>query len=180
MLKMKETKSIFPVCHNLIDAVIFDNDNKTCIEKNCKDHGTFRDDNINIKSIPKNMIYTGNTPFIKAALSASDIFFFPSIHETQGLAIVEAAANSRPIVSRDLPVFKEWLTHGCDCVMGTCVNDFAAIIQTLIEDEDFAVRLGREARRSAVKNHDINRTSRSLAGIYEELLGYHNHSCENA
>ncbi|MBC2697718.1 MAG: glycosyltransferase [ANME-2 cluster archaeon] len=100
MLKMKETKSIFPVCHNLIDAVIFDNDNKTCIEKNCKDHGTFRDDNINIKSIPKNMIYTGNTPYIKAVLSASDIFFFPSIHETQGLAIVEAEANSRPIVSK--------------------------------------------------------------------------------
>ena len=43
MLKMKETKSICPVCHNLIDAVIFDKDNKTYIEKNCKDHGTFRD-----------------------------------------------------------------------------------------------------------------------------------------
>lgn len=40
---MKKTKSICPVCHNLIDAVIFDNDNKTYIEKNCEDHGTFRD-----------------------------------------------------------------------------------------------------------------------------------------
>jgi hypothetical protein len=43
MVKMKKTKSICPVCHNLIDAVIFDNDNKTYIEKNCEDHGTFRD-----------------------------------------------------------------------------------------------------------------------------------------
>ncbi|MEA3294169.1 MAG: radical SAM protein [Euryarchaeota archaeon] len=39
----KKTKSICPVCHNLIDAVIFDNDNKIYIEKNCKNHGTFRD-----------------------------------------------------------------------------------------------------------------------------------------
>ena len=139
---MKETKSIFPVCHNLIDAVIFNNDNKTYIEQNCKDHETFRDDNIYIKEIPKNVIYIGYTPDVMAALSASDIFFFPSIHETQGLAIVEAAANSRPIVSRDLPVFKEWLTHGCDCLMGTCINDFAAHIQTLIEDGDFGSSVG--------------------------------------
>ena len=138
-----------------------------------------RDDNMDMKNIPGNMIFTGYTHDVKAALSASDIFFFPSIHETQGLAIVEAAANNRPIVTRDLPVFKEWLTHGCDCLMGTCVDDFAAHIQTLIEDDDFAVRLGREAHRSAVKHHDINRTSRSLAGIYEELLGYHDHSCKN-
>ncbi len=126
-----------------------------------------RNDNIDMKNIPENMIFTVYTRDVKAALSASDIFFFPSIHETQGLAIVEAAANNRPIVTRDLPVFKEWLTHGHNCLMGICVDDFAA-------------RLGREAHKSVVKYHDINRTSRSLAGIYNELLGYHDHSCENA
>ena len=177
---MKETKSIFPVCHNLIDAVIFNNDNKTYIEQNCKDHGTFRDDNIDIKEIPKNMIYTGYTPDVTAALSASDIFLFPFIHDTRGLDIVEAAANSHSIVSRYLPIFKEWLTHGCDCLMWTCVSDFFAHIQTLIEYENFAVKLGKEAHKSAVEHHDINWTSRSLAGICGELLGYHNHSCENA
>jgi 1,2-diacylglycerol-3-alpha-glucose alpha-1,2-glucosyltransferase len=130
-----------------------------------------RDDNINMKDIPENVICTGYTPDVTAALSASDIFFFPSRHETQGLALVEAAANNRPIITRDLPVFKEWLTHGSDCLMGTNVDEFTTHIKTLVEDRDLAIKLGEKAGRSAQKHHDIRMTSRSLAEIYEELIG---------
>ncbi len=121
--------------------------------------------------MPDNVISTGYTPHITAALSASDIFFFPSRQETQGLALVEAAANNRAIVTRDLPVFKEWLTHGHDCLMGACLDDFAEHIQTIEEDKALAIRLGGEAGRSAKKYHDVNRTAESLARIYKELSG---------
>jgi 1,2-diacylglycerol-3-alpha-glucose alpha-1,2-glucosyltransferase len=125
---------------------------------------------INIHDLPDNVISTGYTTHISAALSASDIFFFPSRQETQGLALVEAAANNRAIVTRDLPVFKEWLTHGHDCLMGACLDDFAEHIQTIEEDKALAIRLGGEAERSAKKYHDVNKTAESLARIYEELL----------
>jgi 1,2-diacylglycerol-3-alpha-glucose alpha-1,2-glucosyltransferase len=128
-------------------------------------------DHINLKEVPDNVLLTGYTPKVRNALSSSDIFFFPSHHETQGLALVEAAANSRPIVSRDLPVFREWLTHGVDCLMGTTMEEFEAHIRSLIQDMGFASKLGKQALQSARKHHDIDKTSQSLATIYHELTG---------
>ncbi|MCL7412920.1 MAG: glycosyltransferase family 4 protein [ANME-2 cluster archaeon] len=122
-----------------------------------------------VAKVPGNVLFTDYTLDVPAALSASDIFFFPSRHETQGLALVEAAANSRPIVTRDLPVFREWLTHGKDCLVGTNVDEFAAQIELLVNDQGLAGRIGSEACQSARKYHDIDRASASLAEIYREL-----------
>jgi 1,2-diacylglycerol-3-alpha-glucose alpha-1,2-glucosyltransferase len=126
-------------------------------------------DNINLKDVPENVLFTGYTPEVQKALSASDIFFFPSHQETQGLALVEAAANCLPIVTRDLPVFREWLTHGVDCLMGTDMDEFEAHIRSLSQDISFASELGKHALQSARKHHDIDKTSLSLAKIYNEL-----------
>jgi 1,2-diacylglycerol-3-alpha-glucose alpha-1,2-glucosyltransferase len=128
-----------------------------------------KEKNIVIKDMPSNVMSPGYINNVQSALSASDIFFFPSRHETQGLALVEAAANARPIVTRDMPVFREWLTHGHNCLMGKNVDEFVAHIRKLDEDPAFAARLGNEAFISAAKYHDIDKTSRSLAGIYREL-----------
>ncbi|MCG7849992.1 MAG: glycosyltransferase family 4 protein [ANME-2 cluster archaeon] len=130
-----------------------------------------REDNMDVAKVPENVLFTDYTLDVPAALSASDIFFFPSRHETQGLALVEAAANSRPIVTRDLPVFREWLNPGHDCLMGMNVDEFAAHIKSLTDDQGLAKRIGQEACQSARKHHDINRASASLAGIYRELAG---------
>jgi 1,2-diacylglycerol-3-alpha-glucose alpha-1,2-glucosyltransferase len=130
-----------------------------------------REDNMDVAKVSENVLFTDYTLDVPAALSASDIFFFPSRHETQGLALVEAAANSRPIVARDLPVFREWLTHGHDCLVGTNVDEFAAQIKLLADDQGLADRMGKEACRSARRHHDIDRASASLAGIYRELAG---------
>lgn len=129
-----------------------------------------RNGDICIKDIPDNLLMTGYTYDIPAALSASDIFFFPSIHETQGLALVEAAANARPMVVRDLPVFREWLTHGYDCLMGTCISDFNKHIELLAEESDLAAKLGKHALESARRHHDINITTKRLVIIYKELI----------
>jgi 1,2-diacylglycerol-3-alpha-glucose alpha-1,2-glucosyltransferase len=130
-----------------------------------------KEKNMVIEDMPSNVMFIGYVNNVPGALSASDIFFFPSRHETQGLALVEAAANRRPIVTRDLPVFREWLTHGSDCLMGKTVDEFFAHIKKLGEDPSFAARLGNEAFISAAKYHDIDKTSRSLAAIYKELSG---------
>ncbi len=130
-----------------------------------------KEKNIVMEDVPSNVMFTGYVNNVPGALSASDIFFFPSRHETQGLALVEAAANARPIVTRDLPVFREWLTHGRDCLMGKTVDEFVAHLRKLDEEPSFAVRLGNEAFISASKYHDIDKTSLSLTGIYKELSG---------
>ena len=125
---------------------------------------------VNLNDLPGNMLMTGYNKDVTGALSASDIFFFPSRHETQGLALVEAAANARPIVTRDLPVFREWLTHGRDCLMGSNEEEFNIYIRQLADDPALMKRLGSEARRSAEKYHDIDKTSKRLGQIYNKLL----------
>jgi glycosyltransferase involved in cell wall biosynthesis len=123
-----------------------------------------------MEDVPSNVMFTGYVNNVPGALSASDIFFFPSRHETQGLALVEAAANARPIVTRDLPVFREWLTHGRDCLMGSSEEEFDTCLRQLADDPAMMKRLGSEAKRSAEKYHDIDKTSKQLGQIYNELL----------
>jgi 1,2-diacylglycerol-3-alpha-glucose alpha-1,2-glucosyltransferase len=129
-----------------------------------------RKGDVNLNDLPGNMLMTGYNKDVTGALSASDIFFFPSRHETQGLALVEAAANARPIVTRDLPVFREWLIHGHNCLMGSNEEEFNTCIRQLADDPILMKRLGSEARRSAEKYHDIDKTSKRLGQIYNELI----------
>ncbi len=129
-----------------------------------------RQGDVRADDVPDNILLTGYTPDVPGALSASDIFFFPSKQETQGLALVEAAACGLPIVTRDLPVFREWLSPGRNCLMGSTEQEFEEGIEQLVSDTDLRNRLGNEGRKSAEAQHDIEKTASRLGGIYEELL----------
>lgn len=129
-----------------------------------------REGDVHNKDIPQHILTPGYLRNIKAALSASDIFFFPSRYENQGLALVEAAANARPIIIRDLPVFHEWLTDRHDCLMGKNADEFSAHIKAIAENPDLASKLGKNALKSAKKHHDIKKTSKKLAEIYLNLI----------
>lgn len=39
----KETKSICPICHQVIDARIYEDNGRVMISKNCPEHGSFKD-----------------------------------------------------------------------------------------------------------------------------------------
>ncbi|HIH45287.1 MAG TPA: glycosyltransferase family 4 protein [Candidatus Methanoperedenaceae archaeon] len=125
---------------------------------------------VSLKNLPPNVILTGYTREVPAALSASDIFFFPSKQETLGLALVEAAACSLPLVVSDIPVFREWLSDGEDCLMGTTEKKFAVHIAALVANPELRQKLGKKARLAAEKHHDINSTAQELAGLYKSLL----------
>jgi len=129
-----------------------------------------KEKNMVTEDVPSNVMFIGYVNNVPGALSASDIFFFPSWHETQGLALVEAAANARPIVTRDLPVFREWLTHGHDCLMGSNEEEFNTCLRQLADDPAMMKRLGSEAKKSAEKYHDIDKTSKRLGQLYNEML----------
>lgn len=130
-----------------------------------------RQGEVDIKNLPDNLLMTGYVSDMRGALSAGDIFFFPSRQETQGLALVEAAANGRAIVARNLPVFTEWLKPGHDCLMGNNVEEFEACISRLADDTSLRNRLGTEAQKSAREHHDIDKTAKRLGMTYIELLG---------
>lgn len=62
-----------------------------------------------LTSLPSNVFFPGIVPRekMKDYYRASDCFFLPSLQETFGLVIPEAAGSKIPVVLRDLEVYKE-------------------------------------------------------------------------
>lgn len=75
---------------------------------------------------------------IGAFLAAADVFVFPSLAETFGLAPVEAAQAGLPVVANDLPVLREVLSvDGEPCALFVDTSDataFAACVRSLLVD----------------------------------------------
>lgn len=63
-----------------------------------------------VKTAPENVIFGGyvGKDIIKAALSGSDLFLFPSYEETEGIIVLEALAMKIPTLLRNIPVYDEW------------------------------------------------------------------------
>ena len=62
---------------------------------------------------------------------AADAFAFPSEREGFGLVVLEAQAAGLPVVASDLPVLREFLAPGDDCLM-VPAGDPAALAGALV------------------------------------------------
>jgi len=75
-------------------------------------------------------------------LAALDVFVFPTLTETFGLAAVEAAQAGVPVVANRLPVLEEVLSHeGKPCALFVDADDtaaFAAAVQRILDDPNLA------------------------------------------
>jgi glycosyltransferase involved in cell wall biosynthesis len=78
-------------------------------------------------------------------LRALDVFVFPSLAETFGLAVVEAAQTGVPVVANDLHVLHEVLAvDGKPCALFVDANDpraFAGAVRRLLTDSDLRAEL---------------------------------------
>jgi glycosyltransferase involved in cell wall biosynthesis len=78
-------------------------------------------------------------------LRGLDVFVFPSLSETFGLAVVEAAAAGIPVVANDLTVLREVLAVDDEaCALFVDANDtekFRAAVQSVLQDKDLSARL---------------------------------------
>lgn len=128
--------------------------------------------NVQSTEIPSNLLYTDYLDHDKEmpkALNALDIFLFPSYEETQGISILEAAAVGLPIIVRDIPAYKGWLTHGINCFKARNNKEFKKYLSLLIKDEELRTKLGGNARKMA-ELEGISFQSKKILGIYKNLI----------
>jgi glycosyltransferase involved in cell wall biosynthesis len=118
---------------------------------------------------PENLTFTGWIDDKRGAFGAGDVFCFPAKTENQGLVVLEAMACGRPVVLRDIPVFREFYTHGEDCLLCSSLAEFREALDRLDRDPDLRERLGENARETA-EGHALNRVGEELSAIYRELL----------
>jgi 1,2-diacylglycerol-3-alpha-glucose alpha-1,2-glucosyltransferase len=106
---------------------------------------------------------------ITAAYSGTDIFFFPSYCENQGIVLLEAGACRRPLLVRDNPTYVGWLTDGVDCLKAKTDEEFKEKLAILSEDAQLRKKLADNAYLMS-REHSLQKVGAKLSGIYEELL----------
>lgn len=114
----------------------------------------------------------GEVPFVRMndLLVAGDIFVFPSITETFGLAVVEAAIAGLPIVCNDLPILREVLSINDQktaalFVPASAPNEVATAISSILNDPKFSEKLTSGAQQLAEKYAPHN-----MVDAYSDLL----------
>lgn len=82
---------------------------------------------------------------------ASDAFVFPSLKEGWGLAVLEALAAGLPVVTSDIPVFKEYLVDGQDVLMAAAGDPeaLAGAMARVMTDSELRARLSAAGRQRA-------------------------------
>jgi len=119
---------------------------------------------------PDNVTFTGWVDDKRDAFAAGDIYLFPTKAENQGIAALEAMACGKPVVLRDIPVFREFYTDGEDCLMCSTFAEFEAALDRLADDPDLRERLGANARETAAE-HSLDRVAEQLRDAYRDILG---------
>jgi glycosyltransferase involved in cell wall biosynthesis len=101
-----------------------------------------------LRALTRSLGVTGRVHFlgelppsiVALLLGALDVFVFPSLAETFGLAAVEAAQAGVPVVANDLPVLREVLAvDGEPCAQFVDVDDtalFAATVRRVLHDQE--------------------------------------------
>ena len=75
--------------------------------------------------------------------AAADVLAFPSVKEGFGLAVLEAMSAGVPVVTSDLPVFREYLVDQRDALLVPVgdVDALAAALMRALDDEPLRARL---------------------------------------
>jgi len=120
-----------------------------------------------INNAPSNLFFAGivNREKMIDFYNMADIFFLPSLQETFGLVVLEAAGSGLPIVLRDLEVYKK-IFNSC-YLSGTSIQDFMLIFRKLKNDINFY----KEYESKSYKLFDMyneEKAFRELKKIYEE------------
>jgi 1,2-diacylglycerol 3-alpha-glucosyltransferase len=101
--------------------------------------------------------------------AAADAFVFASRTETQGLVLLEAMAQSRPVVSTACLGTRSVLTSGSGaCVVEEVEDDFAAAVCSVLKDPDRARLMGEKGRDWASQWSSASLAMR-MAQLYSEL-----------
>lgn len=89
------------------------------------------------------LVGTVADPELPGWYHAADVFVFPSVNEGWGLAVLEAMAAGRPVVTSDVPVFREYLTDD-DAILVPPADPLALAeaMTRLADDPALRARLG--------------------------------------
>lgn len=122
--------------------------------------------------IAERVRFLGFRTDIPELLAAADVFALPSAYEGSSLALLEAMAAARPIVSSAIGGTDELIEHG---ISGLLVppGDNAALVEALkrvLSDSALSSSLGRHARARVIRDFAAGAMARRVMRVYDTLL----------
>ncbi len=103
---------------------------------------------------------------IRSALSGGDIYFFPTLEETEGIPILEAFSTKIDTVIRDIPIF-EWIKDKKEVYKGKTLEDFEYLIRGITNKE--LPSLVENAYLLA-KQCEIKTVGKKMINVYYKVL----------
>lgn len=122
-----------------------------------------------IRKRPKNVFMPGyvDIDVLRGAFHRADAFLFLSHEENEGIAVLEALASRLPVIVRDIPVFKDWLTNGKEVLKGTTIDEFIRHLTYVFEHDMTAIT---EAAYKVVEERTLDKVGNQLKEIYERVM----------
>ncbi|MDR1387403.1 MAG: glycosyltransferase [Propionibacteriaceae bacterium] len=114
--------------------------------------------------------FAGRLPRLQlsAAYQAADVFVFPSLTDTQGLVLNEAAHTGLPIVLIDTEVSACFEAGGNGLAARDQAFDLARQTARLLGDPALRARMGRRSRQLAAACGELAQTA-AMAELYQEV-----------
>ncbi|HTK39605.1 MAG TPA: glycosyltransferase [Patescibacteria group bacterium] len=121
-----------------------------------------------------NIIFTGAYPReqLGVVYAAMDVFVFPSLKDTQGWVLHEAAHAGLPIVLIDQKLSEVALEHENALFAKNNATDMARKILMLLDDDEMRREYGKQSKRLA-KNFSERRQIKSLIQLYDDIVESH-------
>jgi glycosyltransferase involved in cell wall biosynthesis len=104
----------------------------------------------------------------------ADVFCFPTLCDTYGIALLEAMSCGCAVLVSDVAGAGEIVNgeNGLKVRLDTpdeYIREYAEKIVALAQNRELRARLGEEARRYILREHDWNRIGEQLLSVYDEF-----------
>lgn len=122
--------------------------------------------------IAEHVTFAGKRLDVAELLGTFDLFAFSSVHEGQGIAILEAMAAGLPLVTTSVDGIVDMVKHEETglLVPSRDPDALAAAILRLHDDKALAARTTEAARKLVFERFSIEAAGRAYEALYDELL----------
>lgn len=118
------------------------------------------------------VLFAGKRLDVGELLATFDVFAFSSVHEGQGIAILEAMAAGVPVVTTAVDGIPDMVKHEASGLLVPPRDPDAieAAVMRLLGDPALSAKIVEGARRVAFEEFSIEAAGKAYGELYEELL----------
>lgn len=115
--------------------------------------------------------FVGYTKEAKKFIAAMDIVVIPSLREGFPMVTLEAMALEKPIVASEIDGITEQIKSGTDGILvpPQSPESLARAVISLLQDRDFATRMGKSARKKVIEEFSAEKMIQQTMKVYDEL-----------